>query len=294
MCPSNPILNFLCRIVTLNENFSWPVVGDYLFTSFVIQAAILTVFLAVLAQLFGALIGLLLYFMRVARFAPLRSLANLYIWFFRGTPLLVQIVFTYQLFGYLHIYKPLRVLNFFPYVGYPQVQLDGFIGALAALSFNEGAYMAEIARAAISAIDVGQMEAAKSLGMTYFKAMRRIVLPQALRVIVPPLGNEFNSMLKNTSLASFVAVTELFQLTYGIGGALFRELEMMAVACFWYLVMTTVWTWIQSRIERRLNISVLDSGPPDQGSWLQRMLGISRRAKPTPAEVLAGLPADHR
>lgn len=294
MCPANPILDFLCRIVTLNENFSWSVVGDFLFNSFIIQAATVTVFLAVLAQLFGALIGLLLYFMRVSRFAPLRGLANVYIWFFRGTPLLVQIIFMYYLFGILHIYKPLRVIDFFPSVGYPQVQLEGFIGALAALSLNEGAYMAEIVRAAISAIDVGQMEAAKSLGMTYFQAMRRIVLPQALRVIVPPLGNEFNSMLKNTSLASVIAVTELYKVTFGIGGSLFRELELMTVASFWYLIMTTVWTWIQARIERRLNISVVDSGPPDRGSWMQRLLGVRGRGKPAPGEVLAGLPSEHR
>jgi polar amino acid transport system permease protein len=151
-----------------------------------------------------------------------------------------------------------------------------FVAALLALSWNEGAYMAEIVRAGIDSIDPGQLEAARSLGMTYFVAMRRIVLPQAARTIVPPLGNEFNGMLKNTSLASVIGLTELLQTSINIGNALFLQLELFVVASFWYLMMTTVWTAIQAYIERKLNVSVTDFGP-GQGSWTQRLLGFGRR-----------------
>ena len=201
----------------------------------------------------------------------------MHIWFFRGTPLLVQIYLVFYLINYLGFDHPLNAINFFPAIGYSQVQMYGFAAALLGLSWNEGAYMAEIVRAGIDSIDPGQLEVARSLGMTYFVAMRRIVLPQAARTIVPPLGNEFNGMLKNTSLAGVIALVELYQTTNGLGGTLGRNLELAAVASFWYLMMTTVWTAIQAYIERKLNVSVTDFGP-GQGSWTQRLLGFGRRS----------------
>ena len=167
--------------------------------------------------------------------------------------------------------------NPFPTLGFPQVAFDGFVAALVALSLNEGAYMSEIVRAGIDSIDVGQMEAAKSLGMTYFLAMRRIVLPQAARVIIPPLGNEFDSMLKNTSLAVTISVGELFGAAYALQGVLGRPMELYTVAAFWYLVLTLIWTAVQSLVERRLNVSVYDNGPSDRGSYWQRVFGFGRR-----------------
>ncbi len=120
--------------------------------------------------------------------------------------------------------------------------------------------MSEIVRAGIDAIDVGQLEAAKSLGMTYGQGMRRIVIPQALRVIVPPLGNEFNSMLKSSSLASAASVLELYQVTLSYGRATGSWITFMVIAIVWYLTLTTIWGFIQSRIERRLNLSNIDPG----------------------------------
>ncbi|HEV7128515.1 MAG TPA: amino acid ABC transporter permease [Ktedonobacterales bacterium] len=304
MCPSTfPILQQFCAIVTLNGNYSWPVVGQNLFNFYIIQAIAITVSLAVLAQSFGVLIGLLLYFMRRSRWAVLRSLANGYIALFRGTPLIVQIAFTYALIPFLNLTSdPSKSLNHiiahfnpFPALGFTNILLDGFVAALVALSLNEGAYMSEIVRAGIDSIDVGQMEAAKSLGMTYFLAMRRIVLPQAARVIIPPLGNEFNSMLKNTSLAFAISVGELFGVATNIAAPIFRQLELYTVAAFWYLILTVVWTAIQSLIERRLNVSVYDTGPTDRGSYWQRLIGFGRRpaAPGIPAGAVA-IPSDRR
>jgi polar amino acid transport system permease protein len=290
MCPNVPILNFLCNLVTLNGNFNWSIVPQYFLFKLILQGVVMTVVLAVLAQLFGTIIGLLLYFMRRAQLLPVRGVANAYIWFFRGTPLLLQILLIYILIPVFGLYGPLNSINFFPALGFDRVPIDSFIAALVALSLNEGAYMAEIVRAGIDAIDVGQMEAAKSLGMTYYLAMRRIVLPQAARVIVPPLGNEFNSMLKNTSLASSIAMLELLQTAKEIGGHSFTQLEMLVVASIWYLILTSIWTIIQAYIERRLNVSLTDPGATTSGGYLQRLIGFGG----TPRGAHSGVPVEVR
>ena len=139
-------------------------------------------------------------------------------------------------------------------LGLFQMPGPAFAGILA-LGINEGAYMREIIRAGIDAIDRGQMEAAKSLGMPYRLGMRRIVLPQAARVIVPPLGNEFNNMLKTTSLLAFIGVTELFQDAEIHYSQTFKPVEYFTAVAFWYLVLTTIWSLIQARIERKLAAS---------------------------------------
>jgi polar amino acid transport system permease protein len=130
--------------------------------------------------------------------------------------------------------------------------LSPFEAALLGLAINEGAYMAEIVRAGIQSIENGQMDAAKSLGMRNLQAMRLIILPQALRIVVPPTGNEFNAMLKNSSLASVVAYSELLYTARGVYARNYQYLELLLVAGFWYLVFTTVWTVIQDEIETRM------------------------------------------
>src|SRR5438132_2828112 len=163
--------------------------------------------MAVVAQALGVVLGLVAALMRTSHLRPLRALSGIYVWLFRGTPVLVQIVFIYYgtniLLGVTLIPNTLNLGAF---------TLDGAVFAgILALGVNEGAYMREIIRAGIDAIEKGQLEAARSLGMTYGLAMRRIVLPQAARVVVPPLGNEFNNMLKTTSLLTIIAVQEMFQ-----------------------------------------------------------------------------------
>jgi len=210
-----------------------------------------TIYISVCAQTLGVVLGLIAAFMRMSRVWPLRFLSGLYVLIFRGTPVIVQIFFVYfganLLFGFTLI--P-RSVNFGLFV------MDGaaFAGILA-LGINEGSYMREIIRAGIDAVDRGQMEAARSLGMPYRLAMRRIVLPQATRFIIPPLGNEFNNMMKTSSLVFFIGVTELFgdaEIRYS---TTFKPVEYFLAVAFWYLVLTTVWSLIQAQIERRLAAS---------------------------------------
>jgi polar amino acid transport system permease protein len=283
---TNPLIHFF-------QAFRYDVVGQYLFATDVLQGIILTIVLSVLAQLFGSLIGLLLYFMRRSRAFGLRPLAEIYVWFFRGTPLLVQILFIYNLLPALSLARPLIDLHIFRHLGFQlETPFDAFVTGLLALALNEGAYMAEIVRAGIDSIDVGQLEASRSLGMTYSQAMRRIILPQALRVIIPPLGNEFNSMLKSSSLVYAIGAYELLSSASAHGFSLGLPLEMLTVATIWYLVLTTVWGFIQAQIERRLNVSNIDPGQLARGRWWNRITGFGRMTPEAEIPVPAGI--DHR
>jgi polar amino acid transport system permease protein len=199
-----------------------------------VEGAKITVALAVLSQVTGIFLGVLAALGRMSPIGPVRWFVGFYLWIFRGTPLLVQL--------------------FFVYFAVPQFTnenliLGEFLSAFVAFSLNEGAYMAEIVRAGITSVDFGQMEAASSLGMTRGLAMRRIILPQAVRIIIPPTGNEFVSMLKNTSLASTIAVTEIFYQTNQIRSATFHAFEPLAVVSLWYLAMTTVANYLQTFLE---------------------------------------------
>ena len=231
----------------------WHIVWERLFhpDHVFVRALWTTVYIAVAAQILGVAVGLVAAFMRTSRFSVLRLLSGAYVLVFRGTPLLVQIFFVYfgvdLLFGFSLIPTTLDFGVF---------QLDGAVFAgILALGLNEGAYMREIIRAGIDAIDTGQMEAARSLGMTYGLAMRRIVLPQAARVIVPPLGNEFNGMLKNTSLVFSIGVYEMFSDAEIHYSQSFKPVEFFGAVAVWYLVLTGVWSVIQAQIERKLTAS---------------------------------------
>jgi polar amino acid transport system permease protein len=210
-----------------------------------------TIYISVLAQFFGVILGLIAALMRMSKIWPLRLLSAAYVLVFRGTPVIVQIFFVYfganLLFGFNLI--P-RTANF----GLFQMDGAAFAGIIA-LAINEGAYMREIIRAGIDSVDKGQLEAARSLGMRHRMAMRRIILPQAARIIVPPLGNEFNNMMKTSSLIFFIGVTELFgdaEIRYS---TTFKPVEYFLAVAFWYLVLTTVWSMIQAQIERKLAVS---------------------------------------
>ncbi len=186
----------------------------------------------------GIIIGLFAALGRLSRqkIPIFNAIATVYIWLFRGTPLLVQIIFVY--FAVPQLTNERLIIN-------------EFLSAAIALSLNEGAYMAEIIRAGINSVDVGQMEAAESLGMPKALGMRRIVLPQAIRFIIPPTSNEFISMLKNTSLAYVIGTHEVLFETEQIITATFKYFELLSVVALWYLAMTTVATFIQYLLERR-------------------------------------------
>ena len=227
-----------------------------------------TIVVSVAAQALGVLLGVLAALGKMSRILPLRVIANLYIWFFRGTPLLVQLAFFFYGFGTAHLWD------------WSDVTLFGFFipgavqAAMVILGVNEGAYMAEIIRAGIMAVDPGQTEAAKSLGMTYRLTMTRIVLPQAARVIIPPLGNEFNNMLKTTSLISVLSVVETYEHYVIVQGLDFRPFEAYAACALWFLLMTTIWGFVQARIELRFarGTATGSSAAPGTG-WRGRFFG---------------------
>lgn len=219
--------------------FDPSVFWSYLAYGPIVDGAKLTIWMAVLAQILGIVLGLFLGLARLstAKVAVWRWLAWVFIWFFRGTPLLVQIIFVYD--GLPQLTNHAIVLGAIP-------------SALIALSLNEGAYMAEIVRAGITSVDTGQVEAAKALGMPYSLTMRRIIIPQAVRFIIPPTGNEFISMLKNTSLAAVIATPELLYNVGQVYDANFKYFELLSVACVWYLAMTTIATYFQGKLEQRV------------------------------------------
>jgi polar amino acid transport system permease protein len=206
-----------------------------------------TIYISVIAQVVGVMLGLAAALAHMSRLRSLRIVSGLYVLAIRGTPVIVQIFFVYfganLLFGVTLIPNTLDL---------GIVSLDGAVVAgIVALAINEGAYMREIIRSGIDAIDRGQLEAARSLGMRQGLAMRRIVLPQAARVIVPPLGNEFNNMLKSSSLAYTIGVFEMFAFAEQNYSQFFIADYFLAIA-IWYLLLTTIWTFIQAWIERRL------------------------------------------
>ena len=239
--------------------FRWDIFWHFLFSGFFLQAAWTTLWISVVAQTAGVIIGLFLALMNMSRYRFLAWPSRAYIWFFRGSPLLVQILILFD--GLPRISS---TLLFAP-----------VLCILISFSLNEGAYMAEIVRAGITSVDAGQMEAAKSLGMTYPLAMRRIVLPQAARVIIPPLGNEFNNMLKSTSLASVIGVYELTGSAELFGAPTFSTFELLLVATVYYLILTSLWGYVQSWIENRIDpYRERKENLPEQKSWTRRMIGF--------------------
>jgi polar amino acid transport system permease protein len=252
--------------------FDWEFFFDFVFhpSPALIGGLAITIYASVIAQSVGVVLGTLSALAGMSRIGVLRAISGIYVWFFRGTPLLVQLFLVY--FGTPYL---LGGLDLFPSdIDAGFISLRGAVLAgIVALSVNEGAYMSEIVRAGIMSVDPGQTEAAKSLGMTYRLTMTRIVLPQALRVIVPPLGNEFNNMLKTTSLLSVISVMELFRVAQAANSATFKSCEAFFGVALYYLLLTTIWSLIQGRIERRLGVG---SATEQKESIWTRLLGLGR------------------
>jgi len=206
-----------------------------------------TVYLAVISQTLATILGLFLALARRSKIPPLRAIVWFYTWIFRGTPLLIQLVIVYNGLAAAGVYK-------FSNISIASFVIPGVVQAAAVtFTLNEAAYMGEIIRAALNAVDPGQYEAAMSTGMTPGQAMRLVVVPQAVRFVVPPLGNDFNAMMKNTSLASVIGLSEMFLVTQEISSTTFNVFEIYAVAAIYYLALTTVWGIVQSAIERRID-----------------------------------------
>jgi polar amino acid transport system permease protein len=238
--------------VATNHRFQWGVVRQYFFTHQILHSILVTIELTVIAMAIGIVLGTVLAVMRLSPNPLVSGASWLYIWFFRGTPVLVQILFWYNISA---LYPRLSLgIPFGPqFVHFSaNTVIKTFVAGVLALGLNEGAYMAEIVRAGIISVEEGQTEAAQSLGMTRLLTMRRIVLPQAMRVIIPPTGNETISMLKTTSLVSVIALAppELLGSVQEVYDRTYQVIPLLLVASIWYLVVTTVLTVGQYYLER--------------------------------------------
>jgi polar amino acid transport system permease protein len=255
-------------------NILWGTVRDRLLDHTVLQGVWHTLLIAVCSMAVGLVLGVLLAVMRLSRNPVTSSVSWLYIWFFRGTPVYVQLLMWFN----LSLIFP--VINLMPlYKNDTVAVITPFVAALLGLGLNEGAYMAEIVRAGIQSVDEGQTEAAHALGLTGGQTMRRIVLPQAMRVIIPPTGNEFINMLKTSSLVSAVQYAELLRATSNIGSDTTAVMEMLFVASFWYLVLTSVFSVGQFYVERYYARGSQRSLPPTPWQKVRAVLTTVRRPK---------------
>jgi polar amino acid transport system permease protein len=211
---------------------------------------VVTLELTVTSMAIGITLGVILAVMRLSPNPLVAGASWVYIWFFRGTPVFVQILFWFNIAAlYPHIAIGIPLGPQFTHVNVTTL-ITPFVAGMLALGLNEGAYMAEIVRAGIISVDEGQGEAAQALGMTRLLTMRRIVLPQAMRVIIPPTGNETISMLKTTSLVSAIAVTELLYSAQVIYARTYQTIQLLIVASTWYLIVTTILSIGQHYVER--------------------------------------------
>ncbi len=249
------------RSVVTNPRYEWHVVGSYLFDERVLEGVRVTIELTVIAMAIGVVLGVLLAVMRLSPNPLVRGSSWLYIWFFRGTPVLVQIIFWYfisALYPKIDLGIPFG-LSFIH--GDANTLIKAFTAAILALGLNEGAYMSEIVRAGMISVEEGQSDAARSLGMTRMQTLRRIVLPQAMRVIIPPTGNETISMLKTTSLVSVIAVADLLYAVQAIYSVNFKTIPLLIVASLWYLAMTSLLYIGQYYLERHYGRGALREEP---------------------------------
>ncbi|MEH3124482.1 amino acid ABC transporter permease [Agrobacterium cavarae] len=242
------VVNF-AWIVANNENFGWPVVAQYFFDPVVISGLYVSLGLTVIAMILGVFLGLIIAIAKMSQDGLASSFASLFIWFFRGTPLLVQLIFWYNmstLFPQLSISIP-----FGPTLASWDTNsvITPMTAAIVGLALNEAAYMAEIIRGGLLSVDRGQAETAEAFGMTKARALWRIIIPQAMRSIVPPTGNQLISMIKATSLVSVIAMADLLYSVQSIYNRTFEIIPMLLVAVIWYLLITSVLNIGQSYIE---------------------------------------------
>lgn len=258
-----------------NADITWPTVGRYLNHETILTGAVNTLWITLLSMLMGVVLGTVLAVMRLSKNPVMSSVAWGYIWIFRGTPVLVQLLIWYN----LALIFPTLDLGF--YRDEMTDVMTPFLAALLGLGLNEAAYMAEISRAGIQSVDEGQTEAAHALGMTGPRTMRRIVLPQAMRVIIPPTGNEFINMLKTSSLAYAIQYGELLLSATKISSRNLAVMELLLVATVWYLVLTTIFSIGQYYLERHFQRGSSRSLPPTPWQRVRKSLTSFR----TPSQV---------
>jgi polar amino acid transport system permease protein len=261
-----------------NPRFEWAVVGHYFASDSILLGVRRTLQLTAIAMLMGVGLGVLLAVMRLSPNPILASASWLFVWFFRGSPLLVQLLLWYNLSALF----PDITLGI-PFIGPDFVHIDAnvlispYVAALLGLGLNEAAYSAEIIRAGIISIDHGQTEAAQSIGMSRGRLLRRVVLPQAMRVIIPPLGNDTINMLKMSALVSTIAVPELLFAAQTIYTRTFETIPLLLVAVIWYLIVVSILSVIQYYIERHFARGSSRNLPLTPLQSLRKILGFGPR-----------------
>jgi polar amino acid transport system permease protein len=233
----------------------WNYVGEFLTVPAIMTGLVNTIIMSVLAMVLGITLGIVFAVMRLSD-NPLLSYVSIgYVWFFRAVPALLQLLLWFNL------------ALVFPTMGIPGVFsvstveiMTPFVATLLGLGIQQGAFTAEVVRAGLLSVDKGQYEAAQTIGMTRLKLLRRIIMPQAMRVIVPPVGNEFIGMVKLTSLASVIQYAEILHSAQNIYYANSRVVELLIVAAFWYLIVVTILSLIQGRIEKYFSKGVMSPG----------------------------------
>lgn len=243
----------LVVFVTTNDRFEWPVVGEYLFAPTVLVGLVYTIVLAIVTMVLGTVLGTIVAGCQLSNFTPLRWAATVWVGTFRGIPPLVQLIFWYNL---AYLVPNIGVgLPFGPML----VSVDAnavitpLTAAIIGLSLMQSAYMAEIIRGGLLGVDSGQRDAARALGFTWFQTVYRVTLPQTMRMIIPPSGSQFISLIKATSLVSVIAMPDLLRSVQLIYNRTYEVVPMLLVACIWYLLIVTVLTIVQRKIERHFS-----------------------------------------
>lgn len=238
-------ISLLAAYIMASGAFKWSIIWAFFFHPAILSGLVMTLELTALSMIIGVLLGVALAVMAVSRYPAVSAASTLYVWMFRGTPLLVQLIFWFN------------IALVFPTIGFGDWSISvnalvtPFMAALLGLGLNEGAYMSEIVRAGISSVDKGQREAAQSVGLGGGQVMTYIILPQALKVIIPPTANQTIGMLKNTSLVSVIGAQELLTKSEDIYARNFQVIELLIVASLWYLALTTIASGVQFWLERR-------------------------------------------
>ena len=247
------VLAMVVHSLATNPRFEWPVVRDYFASNTIVMGLVRTLELMSISMTIAIVVGTILAIMRLSQARVVSAVSGAYVWLFRGIPLLVLIIFFFNVSA---LYPELSLgIPFGPEFvkGNANAVITSFVAAVAALSIHESAYMAEIVRAGISSVPRGQVEAAQALGITPSQAMRRIILPQAMRFIVPPTTNQIIAMAKNTSLVSVIALPELLYSAQIIYSKEFNTIPLLIVVTIWYLVVVSVLTVLQYFVERHFN-----------------------------------------
>jgi polar amino acid transport system permease protein len=255
------------------EAYGWGTFGQYLFDQRIAQAAVNTLLLTIYSMVIAIVLGIILAVMRLSDNPVVKSVSWLYLWVFRGTPVYVQLVF-WGLLSTIYSTIDIGIPFTAPWLSFETSEtIDVFWLAVIGLSLNEAAYMAEIVRAGILSVDPGQDEAATALGMSWLQTMRRVVIPQAMRIIIPPTGNEVISMLKTTSLVAAIPFSfDLYGRSRDISAAIFDPIPLLLVASAWYLFFTSILMIGQYFLEKRFSRGV-GQARPDKGADVVAPIG---------------------